>query len=358
MAEEEEHQSLSTLFDKYFKIYEDVENSVTPINSDQLQSQVKESIAGLVKATVLVSELSVFSSNESVEELPTSSLKFLLLPVLLGSLTLKRTDIQRSQALRLAQVYFRDFVRRCQEYQITQDQLPVEEEEEEEKEEERKAGRRKAKPSPMKKGMPTPEELQTMARQREEKIKRFRERKAIGERLVELKKSLDNPSHDEDTLRTFHLTTIQKFVCQSLEEVESIMMEEKMLTEMEKMRVDGKLPTPPSVPPAVTPLRPILLTRDKIQKNTFGLGYPSLPSMTVEEFYDQRVREGWFPDPARSQNCLQDRVALDPEDDKEAEEEEEQEEERDDPERLKRDRERDEWRDNHRRGWGNTYNRS
>lgn len=53
-----------------------------------------------------------------------------------------------------------------------------------------------------------------MARQREAKIKRFREKKAIGERLVELKKALDNPSHDEDTLRTFHLTTIEKFVWQ------------------------------------------------------------------------------------------------------------------------------------------------
>lgn len=53
-----------------------------------------------------------------------------------------------------------------------------------------------------------------MARQREEKIKRFRERKAIGERLVELKKALDNPSHDEDALRSFHLTNIHKFVWQ------------------------------------------------------------------------------------------------------------------------------------------------
>lgn len=65
------------------------------------------------------------------------------------------------QSLRVAQVYFRDFVRRCRDYQITEVHLPVEEEEEEEnddkEEEERKGDRRKAKPSPVKKGMPTPE---------------------------------------------------------------------------------------------------------------------------------------------------------------------------------------------------------
>ena len=27
----------------------------------------------------------------------------------------------------------------------------------------------------------------------------------------------------------------------------------------------------------------------------YGLGYPSLPVLSVDEFYDQRVKEGWFP---------------------------------------------------------------
>lgn len=59
----------------------------------------------------------------------------------------------------MAQVYFRDFVRRCRDYQITEIQLPAEEKEEEndDEEEARKGGRRKTKPSPVKKGMPTPE---------------------------------------------------------------------------------------------------------------------------------------------------------------------------------------------------------
>lgn len=69
-----------------------------------------------------------------------------------------------------------------------------------------------------------------------------------------------------------------------------------------------------------------------------------------------------FPDPSKSRNCLQDIAGTNPELEKEAQEREEEEKEKaeedDDPEKLARDRERDEWRDTHKRGWGNTYNRS
>lgn len=41
-----------------------------------------------------------------------------------------------------------------------------------------------------------------------------------------------------------------------------------------------------------TPLKPVIITRDAIQKAVYGAGYPSLPTMTVEEFYDKRVKEG------------------------------------------------------------------
>ena len=45
------------------------------------------------------------------------------------------------------------------------------------------------------------------------------------------------------------------------------------------------------------PFKPIIITKDKLQKEVYGLGYPSIPVLSVEEFYDQRVKEGWFPDP-------------------------------------------------------------
>lgn len=35
-----------------------------------------------------------------------------------------------------------------------------------------------------------------------------------------------------------------------------------------------------------------------IQKRVFGAGYPSLPMMTVEEFYEEKVREGTMQVPS------------------------------------------------------------
>ncbi|XP_064095402.1 immunoglobulin-binding protein 1-like [Macrobrachium nipponense] len=320
--EGEEYPTVSTLFDKYLKVYEEVESTTLPTNSPEIQGKIKDAIEGLVKATVLVSELGVFSGNENIEDISTSSIKFLLLPVLLGTFSIKRTDIDRLEVLRLADIYLRDFMTRCRQYEITDVEVAKKSDSDDEEEVEKKDGCKSTQPPP-KRGMPTPEELQMMAKQREVKIRRFKEKKATGDRLMELKKVLANPSCDEDDKRKYYITLVKKFIYDW----------------------------------------PILITRDAAQKNVFGLGYPSMPTITIEEFYDQRVRDGWFPDPSQRQNHYKIVQVKNPEKIKEEEKKEEkaekeEAEERDDPEKLARERERDEWRDTHRRGWGNTYNRS
>ena len=40
------------------------------------------------------------------------------------------------------------------------------------------------------------------------------------------------------------------------------------------------------------PLRPFIITKDNLQKTVYGLGYPSIPTMTIEEFFDKKVEEG------------------------------------------------------------------
>ncbi|KAH7945702.1 hypothetical protein HPB49_014328 [Dermacentor silvarum] len=39
------------------------------------------------------------------------------------------------------------------------------------------------------------------------------------------------------------------------------------------------------------PLRPIIITRNELQKQVYGVGYPSIPIMTVDEFYAKRYPE-------------------------------------------------------------------
>ena len=45
------------------------------------------------------------------------------------------------------------------------------------------------------------------------------------------------------------------------------------------------------------PSRPFILTKNDLQKKVFGMGYPSTPTYTVEEFYEAQVRAGQIPPP-------------------------------------------------------------
>merc|ERR1719373_990729 len=44
------------------------------------------------------------------------------------------------------------------------------------------------------------------------------------------------------------------------------------------------------------PRKPIIITKDALQKKVFGKGYPSVPSMTVEEFADLELSKA-MPSP-------------------------------------------------------------
>lgn len=83
----------------------------------------------------------------------------------------------------------------------------------------------------------------------------------------------------------------------------------------------------------------------------------------VQEFYDKRVAEGIFPDPNKPKTVpmsLQDAATAGVshnDDDKEAEQKEKLL-EKDDEKYIEKMRAQDEFKDDHRRGWGNRMNRS
>merc|ERR1712127_556745 len=106
-------------------------------------------------------------------------------------------------------------------------------------------------------------------------------------------------------------------------------------------------------------LQPIIITKDKVQKEVYGLGYPSLPILSVDEFYEKRVADGWWKPPPATGTALQDRAA-----DADLEMRLKEEEEREVDEVVDRDCEEarakavawEEWKDDHRRGEGNRKN--
>lgn len=302
-------------------------------------------MALLEKATMLVSMADMFSENETADEIPTNNLQYLLLPALLGSLSLKLTSGDRKEIVNCADTYFKDFLRRCNQYGLSNYHFKDEERED-------KADSSNSKKSEF-------DVITSQVNTRANKIQRFREQKELKAQLEDLKKNVENEHCDEEIKRNYFLTMIRLFVHEAADELSSIETEKEILEHMSKLNKDDK----PRKGPQPKPLRPIIITRDAAQKAVFGAGYPSLPTMTVDEFYEQRVKEGIFPGPNQKPSTglsLQQRAlaGLSGEDDEREAEEKEEKLESDDPELLERMRQMDEYKDEHRRGWGNRMNRS
>lgn len=297
----------------------------------------------LEKATKLASIAGLFSTNESIEEVATSDLQYLMLPALLGTLTLKITSGDRKEIVECAEIYFKDFLQRTNDYGLSDFTFN-----------EHQLATTSTNKSEI-------ESLKGMVSTRQNKIQRFKEQKELQSKLEELKVNMGNRNVDDEIKRNYVLTMVKIFIYKSIEEISSIEMEKPMLDHMEKIKnEDVKLPKKEA--PKSKPLRPVIITKDEMQKAVFGLGYPSLPTMTVKEFYDQRVRDGVFPDPTKAKQgpmSLQAQALAGIERDEEPEDiDNEKRIEEDDPETLQRLRDKDEYKDDHRRGWGNRMNRS
>lgn len=345
MSEPEENsvETLHSIFHQGLDLYNKVSNTNEPTNSLEVQRDVNNGIKLLEQATRLVSLADIFSTNEGIDETATNDLQYLLLPALLGFLTLKMTSRNRKEVIDVAEIYFKDFLQRTNNYGLSnykfikkdQEQITV-------------------------KNQTEFDQLAQAVNTRANKIQRFKEHKELKSKLGDLKQNVENEHADEDIKRNYFLTMVKVFIHEIVDEIDSIEMEKPILEHMANIKKDDQ-PKPKRAPPP--PLKPVIITKDEIQKAIYGAGYPSLPTMTVEEFYNKRVAEGIFPDPNKPKTgpmSLQEAslagVSLSNED-KEAEELENQV-ENDDEEYIERMRAKDEFKDEHRRGWGNRMNRS
>ncbi|CAG9858509.1 unnamed protein product [Phyllotreta striolata] len=342
-SQESDTQNLPTLFKEGLDNYNNIINSDQPMNSNELQTKIKRTMKTFEQATRLVSISDLFSSNEGIEEVSTNNLQYFLLPALLGSLSLKLTTGERKDIVDVAEIYFKDFLKRCNEYGISNYQFK-------EKDKSIDEARNKTEL----------EKLETSVNTRANKIQRFKEQRELKANLEDLKKNIENEHVDEEIKRKYFLTMIKLFIYESIDELNSIDMEKPILEHMASMTKEEKAQPKRPPPP---PLKPIIITKDQIQKTVFGAGYPSLPVMTVQEFYEKRVEDGIFPDPnkpKKAPSTLQEAALAGVslyEEDKEEEHKDKLIDD-DDDENIARMRAKDEYKDDHRRGWGNRMNRS
>uniref|UniRef100_A0A6V7IQZ5 TAP42-like family protein n=1 Tax=Bracon brevicornis TaxID=1563983 RepID=A0A6V7IQZ5_9HYME len=362
-SDKDEHSgsdtSLSNLFDSALELFNSLDKNQEPTNSLDVQIQVKKCMKMLEDATKLVSMADMFSNNEEFDEIPTENVKYFLLPALLGSLAIKICDrSHRMHYVNVSEVYFYDFLERVKSYKITDVEIPH-----------KKCSTKKDDESAenqvetLRAGGTNMEMIKQMVNTREAKLKRFKEEKELKEQLEILQKAMKNTNIDDETVRKYFVTLIQSYVMKAIDEINSLAQEREILTYMEKMKKEGGSEDSKKSKDYHPPkLQPIIITKNDIQKQVFGAGYPSLPVMTVEEFYEKKIADGeWTANsgPAQSGKSLQDMAdAQDSSADTPEDLDKEKKIENDDEEYLMQQRAMDEYKDNHKRGWGNRHNRS
>ncbi|XP_040178600.1 immunoglobulin-binding protein 1 [Rana temporaria] len=294
--------------------------------------EVQRGVKVLEEATRMVTQLDLFSSNEDLEEISSADLRFLLLPALLGALTLKQGDqSRRLQHLEAARTYFLDFLKRCHRYKVSDFTLP---------------------PQPRETGEnegynpPDPQSnLTAIAVHRQAKIERYKQKKSLEGKLAVMKEAVKSGRAEEEQIREFYLLHLRQWVCTALEEVDSIDQEIPLVKAREMIKKGEELARPPRI--SRPPMKPFILTRDALQAKVFGAGYPSLPTMTVDDWYESHLSKGVLPDQG---------VHSKPRDEEEEAAERERKVESDDPEALQHARNWDKWKDTHPRGYGNRKN--
>ncbi|NXJ78091.1 IGBP1 protein, partial [Trogon melanurus] len=336
---------LAELLESGRRLWEEAENGAEPSSgAPAVQEKVRRGLEALRRAAAMVQELELFSENEELDEIASADLRYLLVPALLGALTVKQVDLsKRLEHLESARAQFWSFLKLCRSYGIGDFQLPP-----------------AAAPSPSSGeedgGSPSPRgpvtaqpSLVAMALSRKTKIERYNQKKELESKLASLRTSVESGQADEDQVREFYILELKKWINTSLEEIESI--DEEMVL----LRSRGAVKQSPAAPPGAsrpgrTPLKPFILTRDAAQARLFGAGYPGLPTMTVDDWYEQRRRQGVAPGqtvPQRAPGVTDEELQK---------QQQEKKEEEDDEEALQKARSWDDWKDTHFRGYGNRQN--
>uniref|UniRef100_A0A674GAW9 Immunoglobulin binding protein 1 n=1 Tax=Taeniopygia guttata TaxID=59729 RepID=A0A674GAW9_TAEGU len=270
------------------RLWDELEASTEPSSgAPAVQDKVRQGLEALQRAAAMVEQLELFSENEELEEIPSADLKFMLLPALLGALTLKQVELsRRKEHLENAREHFLRFLKLCRSYGLGSFQLPP-----------GTSGEEQSR-SPSAPRDPSQPDLVAMAMSRTAKIERYKQKKELENKLASMSSSVESGTADEDQIREFYILQIQKWIGTSLEEIESIDQELVILKSRDAARQAPAGPRGPSRP-ARALVKPFILTRDAAQARVFGAGYPGLPTMTVDDWYEQRRRQGIVSTPQR-----------------------------------------------------------
>jgi immunoglobulin-binding protein 1 len=337
MATEEQvlRPRLPELFETSRQLLDEVEVASEPAGSRVIQDKVFRGLDLLEKAAEMLLQLDLFSRNEDLEEITSADLKYLMVPALQGALTMKLVHTsKRLDHLQRAREHFINYLTQCQHYHVAEFQLP------------------EAKLAPAEQQPTTASpNLVAMASHRQAKVARYRQQKELEHQLAAMRAAMESGQAEDERVREYHLLHLRRWICISLEEVESIDQEVKILRSRDASREASTSCSP--LQDRAT-MKPFVLTRNKAQATVFGAGYPSLATMTVSDWYEQHRKSGALPDQRLATATPAEFTrAAPPHEEPEQKEEEEEDNEED---TLHRVQDWDDWKDTHPRGYGNRQN--
>lgn len=136
---------------------------------------------------------------------------------------------------------------------------------------------------------------------RTEKIRRYKEQKELESQLGNMYTALSSSSHIEDEQRRKCFKTFLRYWTNKSIDDSKIVNDEIGLLESfggdsshhTESASASAAPRPPH--PGGAQQKPYILTRDAVQAQVFGAGYPSLPVYSISQFYDQLADRGLMP---------------------------------------------------------------
>lgn len=303
------------------------------------------------RALGLVETLSIFSENETIDDVATSDLKYLLIRAYLAKVVLSaECGADRLKTFSEAETYLRGFLETMTRHGLRSGSLE----------------RAISDVGADLELRPKSTSLEFAAVSRNEKIERYKRMKLLETQLEELARRLESGTNvDDEVVRSYYMSLIKKWTSDSIDSLENevrpaIYFEKNRATAHSTERAGS--PKPSSSSKQTTSPQTLTLVRNNMQKQVFGLGYPSRPTVTVDEFITKKISDGDLAFTAHKEvysNSLQ-RYAEQPnlrrEQDEMVDIEQEEKEERDDADELKRKRQWDEFKDETPRGSGNRHN--
>ncbi|XP_057576791.1 immunoglobulin-binding protein 1-like [Hippopotamus amphibius kiboko] len=325
---------LSKLFETCKQLLDEVEVAMEPTGSRIIQDNVFKGLDPLKKAAEMLSQLDLFSRKEDLEETASTNLKYLMVPAFQGAFATKQVNpSKRLDHFQWAREHFLNDLTQCQYYHVAEFELP-------------KTETSSAENNTAHSSMAHPS-LVAMASQRQAKLERDKQKKAVEHRLSALKSAVESSQADDECVREYYLLHLRRWIGISLEEIESIDQQIKILREKDSLK---EASTSHSSLQRKPPMKPFVLTRTVAQAKVFGASYPSPASMTVNDWYDQHRKFGTLPDQGIAKTTSEFKRAAQQQDDREQKEEE------DDEEAVHRAPKWDDWKDTHPRGYGNRQN--